>query len=119
VVNGRVAGVHYAPTPVFSLKRRNCSFSSTLVFSLRRHIQYDEEFKKNAVKLTYGSSKGVPEIAEALVIGSNLLYRWRRDVPYILAPFFATADKSHANLKTTLTFKRHLQSFTQHSSQHY
>ena len=25
--------------------------------------KYDEEFKKNAVKLTYGSSKGVPEIA--------------------------------------------------------
>jgi len=39
--------------------------------------KYDEEFKKNAVKLTYGSSKGVPEIAEALGIGSNLLYRWR------------------------------------------
>ena len=38
--------------------------------------KYDEEFKKNAVKLTYGSSKGVPEIAEALGVGSNLLYRW-------------------------------------------
>ena len=40
--------------------------------------KYDEEFKKNAVKLTYGSSKGVPEIAEDLGIGSNLLYRWRQ-----------------------------------------
>ena len=40
--------------------------------------KYDEEFKKNAIKLTYGSSKGVPEIAEALGIGSNLLYRWRQ-----------------------------------------
>jgi len=40
--------------------------------------KYDEEFKKNAVKLTYGSTKGVPEIAEDLGIGSNLLYRWRQ-----------------------------------------
>jgi len=29
--------------------------------------KYDEEFKKNAVKLTCGSTKGVPEIAEDLV----------------------------------------------------
>jgi transposase len=40
--------------------------------------KYDEEFKKNAVKLTYGSSKGVPEIAEDLGINSNVLYRWRQ-----------------------------------------
>ena len=40
--------------------------------------KYDEEFKKDAVKLTCGSSKGVPEIAEGLGINSNLLYRWRQ-----------------------------------------
>jgi Transposase and inactivated derivatives len=40
--------------------------------------KYDEEFKKNAVKLTYGSNKSVPEIAEDLGIGSNVLYRWRQ-----------------------------------------
>jgi len=40
--------------------------------------KYDEEFKKNAVKLTYGSRKGVSEIAEDLGIGSNVLYRWRQ-----------------------------------------
>jgi transposase len=40
--------------------------------------KYDEEFKKDAVKLTYGSSKGVSEIAEDLGISSNLLYRWRQ-----------------------------------------
>ena len=40
--------------------------------------KYDEEFKKNAVKLTYESSKGVSEIAEALGINSNLLYRWKQ-----------------------------------------
>jgi transposase len=40
--------------------------------------KYGEEFKKDAVKLTYGSSKGVAEIAEDLGINSNLLYRWRQ-----------------------------------------
>jgi transposase len=40
--------------------------------------KYDEEFKKNAVKLTHGSSRSVPEIAEDLGINSNLLYRWRQ-----------------------------------------
>ena len=40
--------------------------------------KYDEEFKKDAVKLTYGSSKRVPEIAEDLGISTNLLYRWRQ-----------------------------------------
>ena len=40
--------------------------------------QYDEEFKKNAVKLSYASLKSVKEIAEDLGIHDNLLYNWRR-----------------------------------------
>ncbi len=40
--------------------------------------QYDEEFKKNAVKLSYASPKPVKEIAEDLGIHDNLLYTWRR-----------------------------------------
>lgn len=40
--------------------------------------KYDEEFKKNAVKLSYASPKTVAEIAEDLGVGSNLLYRWRQ-----------------------------------------
>lgn len=40
--------------------------------------QYDEEFKKNAVKLSYASPKRVKEIAEDLGIHDNLLYNWRR-----------------------------------------
>lgn len=39
--------------------------------------QYDEEFKKNAVKLSYASPKSVKQVAEDLGIRENLLYRWR------------------------------------------
>ena len=40
--------------------------------------QYDEEFKKNAVKLSYESNKTVNEVAEDLGISVSLLYRWRK-----------------------------------------
>jgi len=40
--------------------------------------QYDEDFKKNAGKLSYASPKPVREIAEDLGIHENLLYNWRR-----------------------------------------
>ena len=43
-----------------------------------RRAKYDEEFKKNAVHLSYGSPKTVKEVAEDLGIHENLLYRWRR-----------------------------------------
>jgi transposase-like protein len=38
--------------------------------------QYDEEFKKNAVKLSYASPKSVKQVADDLGIKENLLYRW-------------------------------------------
>jgi len=40
--------------------------------------KYDEEFKKNAVKLSYASPKGVKQIAEDLGITANRLYMWRK-----------------------------------------
>jgi transposase len=40
--------------------------------------QYDEEFKKNAVKLSYASPKSVKQAADDLGIKENLLYRWRK-----------------------------------------
>ncbi|HHW29847.1 MAG TPA: transposase [Syntrophomonadaceae bacterium] len=40
--------------------------------------RYDEEFKKNAVKLSYASSKTVKEVAGDLGISVSLLYRWRK-----------------------------------------
>lgn len=40
--------------------------------------KYDDDFKKNAVKLSYASPKPVKEIADDLGIHENLLYNWRR-----------------------------------------
>jgi transposase len=40
--------------------------------------KYDEEFKKNAVKLSYATPKTVRDIAEGLGIHENILYNWRR-----------------------------------------
>lgn len=40
--------------------------------------KYDKEFKKNAVKLSYASSKTIKEVAEDLGISESMLYRWRR-----------------------------------------
>ena len=40
--------------------------------------KYDEEFKKNAVKLSYASPKPVNQIAEDLGISDAILYRWRK-----------------------------------------
>ena len=40
--------------------------------------RYDEEFKKNAVKLSYASVKTIREIAIDLDVGEAVLYRWRQ-----------------------------------------
>lgn len=40
--------------------------------------KHDEDFKKNAVKLSYASLKPVKEIASDLGIHENMLYNWRK-----------------------------------------
>jgi len=40
--------------------------------------RYDEEFKKNAVKLSYASPKSVKQVAADLGISENRLYAWRK-----------------------------------------
>jgi transposase len=40
--------------------------------------QYDEEFKKNAVKLSYASPKSIKQVSEDLGISENRLYSWRK-----------------------------------------
>lgn len=45
---------------------------------LKHRNQYDEEFKKNAVKLSYASPKTVGEITEDLGIAQGVLYNWRK-----------------------------------------
>ena len=41
-------------------------------------MHYDEEFKKNAVKLSYASPKTVKQVAEDLGIKEARLYLWRK-----------------------------------------
>lgn len=40
--------------------------------------KYDEDFKKNAVKLSYASNKSVVAVAQDLGISDGMLYRWRQ-----------------------------------------
>ena len=40
--------------------------------------KFDEEFKKNAVKLSYASPKRISEVAKDLGITDSMLYRWRQ-----------------------------------------
>ena len=40
--------------------------------------KYDEDFKKNAVKLSYASNKSVVEVARDLGISNGMRYRWRQ-----------------------------------------
>ena len=40
--------------------------------------KYDESFKKNAVKLSYASSKSVAQVARDLGLSDSMLYRWRQ-----------------------------------------
>lgn len=44
----------------------------------RPRRKYDEGFKMEALKMVQ-SGRSVPEVAQALGIGENLLYKWRSD----------------------------------------
>ena len=40
--------------------------------------RYDEDFRKNAVKLSYATTKSLKAFCEDLGIHPSLLYRWRK-----------------------------------------
>ena len=65
--------------------------------------KYDEDFKKNAVKLSYASPKTVREIAEDLGIHENLLYNWRRRfTEHGDKTKYATLEEENRDLKRQL-----------------
>jgi len=67
--------------------------------SKTRH-RYDYEFKKNAVKPSYGSNKTVKEIAGDLEISVSLLYHWRKKyTPEGGKTQFATMEEENRALK--------------------
>jgi transposase len=65
--------------------------------------KYDEEFKKNAVKLSHASPKKVSEVAKDLGITDSMLYRWRKrytaDGDKTL---FATLEEENRSLRLEL-----------------
>lgn len=40
--------------------------------------KFDEEFKKNAFRLSYASSRTIQEVANDLGLAVSQLYRWRK-----------------------------------------
>ena len=46
--------------------------------SAKRRKQYDKEFKKRAVQLSYSSERSIQSVADSLGIHVQMLYRWRR-----------------------------------------
>ena len=42
------------------------------------HNRYDQDFKKNAVRLSFNSSKPVKIIASEIGVPESALYRWRK-----------------------------------------
>ena len=41
--------------------------------------KYDEEFKKRAVRMNYGSKRSVAAVAEKLGVSTSEYYKWRYD----------------------------------------
>ena len=65
--------------------------------------KYDEEFKKNAVKLSYASPKAIAEVAANLGITASMLYRWRkRYTPEGDKTRYATLEEENRALRLEL-----------------
>jgi transposase len=65
--------------------------------------KYDEEFKKNAVKLSYASPQSIASVAGDLGISVALLYRWRKK--YTASgdkTRFATLEEENKSLRLEL-----------------
>jgi len=64
--------------------------------------QYDEGFKKNAVKLSYAASKSVAEVARDLGVSDGMLYRWREKyTPDGDKTRYATLEEENKQLRLT------------------
>ena len=62
--------------------------------------KFDEEFKKNAVRLSYASNKTIQEVANDLGLAVNQLYRWRkRYTPQGDKTQYATPEEEYRALR--------------------
>ena len=74
----------------------------------KQRTRYDEEFKKNAVKMSYTSPKSAAQVARDLGISVEVLYTWRRKytskgdkTPQAVAEEeFKALQKENARLRT-------------------
>ena len=62
--------------------------------------KYDDDFKKNAVKLSFASSKPVAQFARDLGVSDAMLYRWRQKyTPEGDKTRFATLEEENKALR--------------------
>jgi transposase len=54
---------------------------------MAKRRKYSEEFKREAVALTRQPGASVSEVARDIGVGSNLLFRWRRQLEGDATPF--------------------------------
>jgi transposase len=55
--------------------------------------QYDEEFKKRAVQLSYNPERTVQSVVDSLGISHSMIYRWRKK-------YSATGEKTAEAVQT-------------------
>ena len=66
--------------------------------------KFDNEFKQNAVRLSFASSRTAKEVADDLGISVSLLYRWRkRYTPEGEKTQFASMEEENRALKLELS----------------
>ena len=62
--------------------------------------KYDEDFKKNAVKLSFASSKSLAQVARDLGVSDAMLYRWRQKyTPEGDKTRYATMEEENKSLR--------------------
>ncbi len=62
--------------------------------------KFDEEFKKNAVRLSYASNKTIKEVSDDLGIAVSQMYRWRkRYTPQGDKTEYATMEEENRTLR--------------------
>lgn len=69
----------------------------------RIRTKYDDNYKKNAVALSFASEKTVKEVSDELGINDGLLYRWRKKyTPDGDKTKYATQDEEMKKLRLEL-----------------
>jgi len=51
----------------------------------RVKVKYDDDFKKNAVRLSYASPKSISDVAADLGINPDRLYAWRKKYTAVMS----------------------------------